>query len=364
MAPKQSASEWLLGNAELDAGSWSGLDESGPDKLGVGLFFNSNPQDGAIRVISIVPGSAAHKSGLLELHDQLIAVENENVFGWSLKVVRQRVHGSPGSHVTLDFKRERRSGKGEPESSKFRVNLMRGSPQYIAYQDMFGPANASQLDALVLQKREEQKFNSMVEKELKLEQARFAEAQERRRNAEADEAGLREELQRFCLPAPHHAAPTMARDSMTGRCELRRAAVRQKNGIEGRDCDAHVYLCSVTRQQQSRATLTRKLARVRRLQRELFEEEVPAPPHSPISVAGPPSSVSCEQDSCCFSMHRLTLIGVLCQNVFQLHRTRGGWVSGEHRKWRGGAAAAARLGAPGISTVVTRTDRFLVFGQC
>ena len=319
MAPKQSASEWLLGNAELDAGSWSGLDESGPDKLGVGLFFNSNPQDGAIRVISIVPGSAAHKSGLLELHDQLIAVENENVFGWSLKVVRQRVHGSPGSHVTLDFKRERRSGKGEPESSKFRVNLMRGSPQYIAYQDMFGPANASQLDALVLQKREEQKFNSMVEKELKLEQARFAEAQERRRNAEADEAGLREELQRFC-----HPAPTMARDSVTGRCELRRAqsaAVRRKNGIKRRDCDAHVYFRGVTPQQQSRATLTRMLHHVRRLQRELFEEEVPAHPPSPISVAGHPSSVSCEQDPCSFSMHRLTLIGVLCQNVFQLHRT-------------------------------------------
>jgi len=42
---------------------------------------------------------------------------------------------------------------------------------------MFGPANASQLDQLVLQKREEQKFNSMVEKQLKLEQARFAQAQ-------------------------------------------------------------------------------------------------------------------------------------------------------------------------------------------
>ena len=76
-----------------------------------------------------------------------------------------------------------------------------------------------------------------------------------------------------------------------------------------------------TPQQQSRATLTRMLHHVRRLQRELFEEEVPAHPPSPISVAGHPSSVSCEQDPCLFSMHRLTLIGVLCQNVFQLHRT-------------------------------------------
>ena len=69
--------------------------------------------------------------------------------------------------------------------------------RYIAYQDIFGPANASQLDQLILQKREEQKFNSMVEKQLKNEQARFAQAQELRRNAEAQEAELRETLQRL-----------------------------------------------------------------------------------------------------------------------------------------------------------------------
>jgi len=46
IAPKEAASEWLLGTAEMDVGSWSGLDESGPDKLGVGLFFQNNPSDG------------------------------------------------------------------------------------------------------------------------------------------------------------------------------------------------------------------------------------------------------------------------------------------------------------------------------
>eukprot|EP00802_Teleaulax_amphioxeia_P023378 Tamp_23948.p1 GENE.Tamp_23948~~Tamp_23948.p1 ORF type:complete len:252 (-),score=75.64 Tamp_23948:257-991(-) len=198
IAPKEAASEWLLGAAEMDVGSWSGLDESGPDKLGVGLFFQHNPADGAIRIISIVPGSAAHKCGLLEIHDQLMSVENEHVFGWSLKVVRERIHGTPGSHVTLDFQRQKRE-KGQQEGTvhKFRVNLMRGSPQYVAYQDIFGPANASQLDQLILQKREEQKFNSMIEKQLKQEQARFAQAQEHRRNAEAREAELREEHQRL-----------------------------------------------------------------------------------------------------------------------------------------------------------------------
>ncbi len=93
IAPKEAASEWLLGTAgtraparicacvharrrtptvarasgsrayraasgltcspprapsEMDVGSWSGLDESGPDKLGVGLFFQHNPADGCV----------------------------------------------------------------------------------------------------------------------------------------------------------------------------------------------------------------------------------------------------------------------------------------------------------------------------
>ena len=51
---------------------------------------------------------------------------------------------------------------------------MRGSPAFIAYQDKYGVANASRLDELVLQKREEQKFNSLVEKQLRIEQTKFA----------------------------------------------------------------------------------------------------------------------------------------------------------------------------------------------
>eukprot|EP00293_Proteomonas_sulcata_P002441 CAMPEP_0184330278 /NCGR_PEP_ID=MMETSP1049-20130417/144598_1 /TAXON_ID=77928 /ORGANISM="Proteomonas sulcata, Strain CCMP704" /LENGTH=99 /DNA_ID=CAMNT_0026652703 /DNA_START=413 /DNA_END=712 /DNA_ORIENTATION=+ len=59
---------------------------------------------------------------------------------------------------------------------------------------MYGPANASQLDALVLQKREEQKFNSMVEKQLKTEQAKFAQVQDHRRLAESREQDLKRQL--------------------------------------------------------------------------------------------------------------------------------------------------------------------------
>mmetsp|Transcript_31645 Transcript_31645/g.75213 ORF Transcript_31645/g.75213 Transcript_31645/m.75213 type:complete len:233 (-) Transcript_31645:64-762(-) len=191
-APKEFASEWLLNTAEGDVGSWSALDESGPDKLGVGIFFRHQPEDGSMRVVSIVPGSAAHKSGVIVTGDKLISVDEESVFGWNLKVLRGRLHGTPGSHVTLDM--ENTNGRKE-NRQRYRINLARGSPEFIAYSDLFGPANAAQLDALVLQKREEQKFNAMVEKQLKVEQARFAQSQERRRQAEGQEMAMRQQLE-------------------------------------------------------------------------------------------------------------------------------------------------------------------------
>lgn len=67
----------------------------------------------------------------------------------------------------------------------FFVVLVRACVYVYVYGSLHGYAlpNAKrvdheQLDQLVNQKREEQKFNSMVEKQLKLEQARFAQVLE------------------------------------------------------------------------------------------------------------------------------------------------------------------------------------------
>jgi hypothetical protein len=115
----------------------------------------------------------------------------------------------------------------------------------MAYSDLFGPANAAQLDALVLQKRffsastsriacdacvevrvgdsagasgrEEQKFNAMVEKQLKVEQARFAQSQDRRRQAEAEEMAVRQQLedaQRELFEAEQHLAEEAAQATL------------------------------------------------------------------------------------------------------------------------------------------------------
>mmetsp|Transcript_4558 Transcript_4558/g.8945 ORF Transcript_4558/g.8945 Transcript_4558/m.8945 type:complete len:310 (-) Transcript_4558:117-1046(-) len=193
MPPKEHASDSLISNMEADIGSWSGLDETGPDKVGVGLFFTCHGEDGAHRMSSMVPGSSAHLSGLLLVGDKILSVDNEAVYGLTLVQLRQRIHGVPGTFVTLDMERELQDG----EKKMYRVNCMRGSPQFIAYQDRYGVANASRLDELVLQKREEQKFNSLVEKQLRIEQAKFAAAQQRRKDLEKGERNMREELEQL-----------------------------------------------------------------------------------------------------------------------------------------------------------------------
>eukprot|EP00960_Hanusia_phi_P061618 764891-Hanusia_phi.AAC.4 len=190
--PKEMASEWLLAQAEVEVGSWSGLDESGPDKVGVGLFFRISPDDGSLRVVSIVPGSSAHKSGLVRVKDMLVRLDDESVQGWSLHQLRLRLHGPPGSFVTLDMTRD--GGGQEPFS--FKLDLMRGSPYFIQFQDRYGTANAAQLNALILQKREEQKFLMIIEKQLKLEQARLVEVRRslgRRRDVLSRPSGSGEE---------------------------------------------------------------------------------------------------------------------------------------------------------------------------
>ncbi len=109
ISPKEYASEYLLGAMEGDAGSWSGLDESGADKVGVGLFFRADLDDGSITVVSMVPGSSAHLSGLVIVGDKLLAIDNESVFGFTLMTLRSKLHGLPGTYVILDFERRVRA---------------------------------------------------------------------------------------------------------------------------------------------------------------------------------------------------------------------------------------------------------------
>jgi hypothetical protein len=98
------ANDWLIAETELNFGSCHGLDQAGPLQVGVGLFFIPNPEDnGAFYVSSIVPGSSANISGIVDLFDKLMTLDNKLVVGLSLSELRRRLFGRPGTLVQLEF---------------------------------------------------------------------------------------------------------------------------------------------------------------------------------------------------------------------------------------------------------------------
>lgn len=105
LQPKSYARENMLSNLESSMGSWSGLDESGADKVGVGIFIKIG-DTGAAVVSSVVPGSSAHLSGLISAGDKITGIDNEVVAGSSQLALRKKIHGLPGTYVTLDVERK------------------------------------------------------------------------------------------------------------------------------------------------------------------------------------------------------------------------------------------------------------------
>jgi hypothetical protein len=97
------ANDWLLKETELNFGSCHGLDQVG-HLVGVGLFFIPNPEDNdAFYVSSIVPGSAAFRSGSIEQFDKLLTIDDTTVEGWSLEFLRKRLLGKHGTFVHLQL---------------------------------------------------------------------------------------------------------------------------------------------------------------------------------------------------------------------------------------------------------------------
>jgi C-terminal processing protease CtpA/Prc len=81
------------------------LIQTGPDSVGVGIFFKPG-QEGSLLVSSIVPGSSAHLSGLIMVGDRIAGVDNEVIVGKSQKALREKIHGKPGTFVALDIERK------------------------------------------------------------------------------------------------------------------------------------------------------------------------------------------------------------------------------------------------------------------
>ena len=99
---------------------------SGPDLAGVGIFFQQEPNTGKVYVANIVENGSADRSGVICVNDVIVKVDNDDVQGQPLSMLRNLILGKQGSYVVLAFRRMTGS-----ELYYFDVELLRGSPEYF-----------------------------------------------------------------------------------------------------------------------------------------------------------------------------------------------------------------------------------------
>mmetsp|Transcript_4140 Transcript_4140/g.9819 ORF Transcript_4140/g.9819 Transcript_4140/m.9819 type:complete len:385 (-) Transcript_4140:223-1377(-) len=115
--------------------------QGGPHMSGVGIFFQQEP-DGKVYVKTIVSGGSAERDGRVRVGDVICGVDGRDVIGEPVSVLRSLLLGHEGGYVVLTFARAVESGAevdldavGGTVIAKFDVELMRGSPEYLARLD-------------------------------------------------------------------------------------------------------------------------------------------------------------------------------------------------------------------------------------
>jgi len=107
---------------------------------GVGIFFQQEP-DGKVYVKTIVSGGSAERDGRVRVGDVICGVDGRDVIGEPVSVLRSLLLGQEGGFVVLTFARAVESTEAEADAvggtviAKFDVELMRGSPEYLARLD-------------------------------------------------------------------------------------------------------------------------------------------------------------------------------------------------------------------------------------
>ena len=176
------------------------LDQTSPSLVGVGLFFRHEKDKDALYVSSIAPGSSAFRSGVIELSDKLKSLNDEQVLSWNLVTLKNKLQGTPGTFVALEF--ERQSARLPARAaSVYRINLMRGSVQFIQYHDehdAFGPMSVDRIEAecrMLLQHREEEKNLAVnIERCLRDEEVALKKAREEKLRAQETNRRLFQQL--------------------------------------------------------------------------------------------------------------------------------------------------------------------------
>jgi len=124
-------------------------DAAGESELqGVGVYLQWNYETGEAFVRDVTPGSSADKCGMLRAGDVLLGLSEhgaplESVAGLKLRSLRERILGRKGSYVNMHFSRSRDHG------ASFEVELMRGSPDYLALSELSEALEEQQARALL-----------------------------------------------------------------------------------------------------------------------------------------------------------------------------------------------------------------------
>mmetsp|Transcript_18072 Transcript_18072/g.35303 ORF Transcript_18072/g.35303 Transcript_18072/m.35303 type:complete len:270 (+) Transcript_18072:100-909(+) len=174
----------------LDVGTWAALDNAGMEKQGVGLFFEKQT-NGSVIIVSMVPGCSADRTGVVRMGDEMLAVNQKDIKTWTLSLIRGTIQGRPGSFVVLDLKRPE---SDEQPSFSYRINIMRGSPQFVENSARFGQQGAEKLNLLWDKLKEVERQYFRVHEKNQVEKARFEEAQDRKDKAMDEERRLEKDL--------------------------------------------------------------------------------------------------------------------------------------------------------------------------
>mmetsp|Transcript_43732 Transcript_43732/g.64188 ORF Transcript_43732/g.64188 Transcript_43732/m.64188 type:complete len:358 (-) Transcript_43732:587-1660(-) len=100
-------------------------ESGGSVQAGVGIFFQQE-SDGNVYVKTIVSGGAAERDGTVMVGDVIIAVDDREVIGEPLAVLRSLILGQQGSTTKLSL--QRREGS---EVYQYDIKLMRGTAEYF-----------------------------------------------------------------------------------------------------------------------------------------------------------------------------------------------------------------------------------------
>mmetsp|Transcript_60238 Transcript_60238/g.142574 ORF Transcript_60238/g.142574 Transcript_60238/m.142574 type:complete len:119 (-) Transcript_60238:84-440(-) len=75
-----------------------------PDMCGVGLIVSGTRHPEGLVIIHVVPGGAAHRSGMVQVGRLLVGIDGVPVAHASLKTVQDMILGPSGTQLTLTLR--------------------------------------------------------------------------------------------------------------------------------------------------------------------------------------------------------------------------------------------------------------------